>query len=66
MTYFNRVILDQLKRPIFFGCFDLSVFTVHATFDVTMGSFDGADVCELVGLYALNNLRKSFGNNNIG
>ena len=38
----------------------------HTTFDVTMGSFDGAEVCELVGLYALNNLRKRFGNNNIG
>ena len=36
------------------------------TFDVTMGSFDGAEVCELVGLYALNKLRERFGNNNIG
>ena len=25
-------------------------------FDVTMGSCDGADACELVGLYILNNL----------
>ena len=33
------------------------------TFDVTMGSFDGAEVCELVGLYALNKLREKFGNN---
>ncbi len=36
------------------------------TFDVTMGSFDGAEICELVGLYALNKLRTRFGNNNIG
>ena len=28
MTYFKRVILDQLKQPIFFCCFNLSVFTV--------------------------------------
>ena len=33
------------------------------TFDVTMGTFDGAEVCELVGLYALNKLREKFGNN---
>ena len=31
-----------------------------------MGSFDGAEICELVGLYALNKLRTRFGNNNIG
>jgi hypothetical protein len=31
------------------------------TFDVTMGSFDGAEVCELVGLFILNTLEKRFG-----
>ena len=30
-----------------------------------MGSFDGAEICELVGLYALNKLRTKFGNSNI-
>ena len=35
-------------------------------FDVTMGSFDGAEVCELVGLYVLNSLVKRFGKENIG
>ena len=31
-----------------------------------MGSFDGAEICELVGLYALNKLRTRFDSNNIG
>ena len=31
-----------------------------------MRSFDGAEICELLGLYALNNLCKRFGGNNIG
>ena len=36
-------------------------------FDVTMGSFDGAEVCELVGLFMLNKLSQKFKNNdNIG
>ena len=36
-------------------------------FDVTMGSFDGAEVCELVGLLMLNKLSQKFKNNdNIG
>ena len=36
------------------------------SFDVTMGSFDGAEVCELVGLYILNILGDKFGKDNIG
>ena len=29
-------------------------------FDVTMGSYDGAELCELVGLYLLDLLAKEF------
>ena len=32
-------------------------------FDVTMGSFDGAETCELVGLYILSKLTPVVGNN---
>ena len=35
-------------------------------FDVTMGSFDGAEICELVGLFILNHLGKRFRKENIG
>ena len=35
-------------------------------FDVTMGSFDGAEVCELVGLYLLDQLETNFGKNIFG
>ena len=31
-----------------------------------MGSYDGAEVCELVGLYLLNLLTNEFGKHNIG
>ena len=34
--------------------------------DVTMGSFDDAEICELVGLFILNNLREKCGKNNMG
>ena len=37
-----------------------------SSFDVTMGSFDGAEICELVGLYVLNILSRKFGAENIG
>ena len=35
-------------------------------FDVTMGSFDGAEVCELIGLFILNILSDKYGKNNVG
>ena len=31
-----------------------------------MGSYDGAEICELVGLFILNHLGKPFGKENIG
>ena len=38
----------------------------NSLFVVTMGSFDGAEICELVGLFILNHLGKRFGKENIG
>ena len=35
-------------------------------FDVTMGSSDGAEMCELVGLYLLNKIKPLLGSNNVG
>ena len=35
-------------------------------FDVTMGSLDGAETCELVGLYLFNSLRKEIALENVG
>ena len=36
------------------------------SFDVTMGSFDGAEICELVGLYILHLLGDQLGVDNLG
>ena len=38
----------------------------NGDFDVTVGSFDGAEVCELAGLLMLNELSKTFDKDNIG
>ena len=35
-------------------------------FDVTMGSFDGAEICEIVGLYLLNKLSLLLHKKNVG
>ena len=38
----------------------------HDLFDVTMDSFDGAELCELVGLYLLHKLEPLIGTQNTG
>ena len=45
---------------------DLWVKMSGAKFDVTMGSFDGAKICELVGLYLLHHLAKIFSKEAVG
>jgi len=51
------------------------LFTDHQTwvkksddpeFDVTMGSYDGAELCELVGLFILHSLTETYGDNACG
>ena len=41
------------------------MFVFNVRFDVTIGSYDGAEICDLVGLFILNHLGKKFGKKNI-
>ena len=36
------------------------------SFDVTMGAYDGAEVCELIGIYMLYLIEKKYDSKNIG
>ena len=54
------------RKSLLFCDGDLWVKKSGAEFDVTMGSFDGAEVCELVGLYLLHHLAKIFGKEAVG
>ena len=54
------------RKSILFCDGDLWVKKSGAEFDVTMGSFDGAEVCELVGLYFLHHLARIFGKEAVG
>ena len=38
----------------------------EGTFDITMGSYHGAEACELVGLFILNKLTRILGRDNVG
>ena len=35
-------------------------------FDVTIGAYDGADVCELVGIFMLNKISEKYNKNDVG
>ena len=54
------------RKSLLFSNNDIWVKKDNLTLDVTMGSFNGAEVCELVGLYQLNILKSGFGGKNIG
>jgi hypothetical protein len=62
-------IIKHARKSLLFGngklCMDKKDGS-NSLFDVTMGSFDGAEICELVGLFILNHLRTRFGKGNIG
>ena len=50
-----RIIL-QTKKGLLFSNTEVWVKKGQKPFDVTMGSWDGAEVCDLVGLYLLSQL----------
>ncbi len=60
------IIKHTRKSPLFNDGKPWTKKDSNSLFDVTMGSYDGAEICELVGLYILNNLRQKFGKENIG
>ena len=39
---------------------------VNEKLDVTMGPFDGAEICELVELFLLSEISKKYNKNNVG
>ena len=69
----TTTIEDEVITTIFHACksilFDKTSVWVkkdNPDFDVTVGSYDGPEVCELVGLYLLNLLTNEFGKHNMG
>ena len=59
-------ILLHCRKSFLFHNKDVWTKQKDSDFDVTMDNFDGAEICELVGLYLLNLLKKEFGSASIG
>ena len=54
------------KSLLFFGNETSKKKSTESCFDVTLGSFDGAEICELVGLYVQSNLENILPKTNFG
>ena len=59
-------IILHCRKSILFGSNGAWIKKNGSLFDIVMGSFDGAEICKLVGLFLPNNLTQLVGSNNIG
>lgn len=63
LTNDEKHIIMQAKRSTLSHNNELWCKKQSEEFDITMGSYDGAESCELVGLYMLNIIKKHLGDN---
>ena len=59
-------VIKHARKSLLFSGTDTWIKKGDDLFDVTMGSFDGAEVCELVGLYLLDRLSTLIDKRNVG
>ena len=59
-------VIRHSRRSLLFKSGEPWVKKEDEDFDVTMGAYDGAEVCELVGIYILSILSQKIGKKNIG
>lgn len=62
----NIDIIRHSRRSLLFNNGEPWVKKEDESFDVTMGAYDGAEVCELVGIYLQSILSQKIDKNNIG
>ena len=66
ITESDKNIIQQAKNSILVSKNEKWCKKSTTTFDVTMGSYDGAETCELVGLYMLNLINTKVTKGNFG
>ena len=66
ITKKDKNIINHARKSLLFSGDDTWMKRQSGLFDVTMGAFDGAEVCELVGSFLLNEISKTYAKNDIG
>ena len=59
----ERSIIHHAKRSVLINNKDIWCKKENSNFDITMGSYDGAESCELVGLFLLNQIQNTIEGN---
>ena len=59
-------VINHSRRSLLFDKDSVWVKKNNPNFDVTIGSYDGAELCELTGLYILSIMDSEFGKEKIG
>ena len=62
----NFEVIFHARKSLLFHSSQPWIKRDSDTFDVTMGAYDGAEICELVGIFMLSLLSKEYSSNNIG
>jgi hypothetical protein len=62
----DKEMIFHARKSLLFNYGESWVKKGNTQFDVTMGAYDGAEVCELVGCFLLAEISKKFERNNIG
>ena len=62
----DKVIIKHARKSLFFNQQQTWIKKESGLFDVTMGTYDGAEVCELVGIFILYLVSLKYNKNNIG
>lgn len=63
---FELEIIKHARKSLLFNKDEIWTKKGNTLFDVTMGSYDGAEICELVGLYLLDALGDRLGRGKVG
>ena len=59
-------VIFHARKSVLYNNREPSVKKEGGSFDVTMGAYDGAEVCELIGIYMLYLIGKKYDSKNIG
>ena len=62
----DKEIVFHARKSLLFNKEETWVKKEGGTFDVTMGAYDGAEVCELVGTYILHQIGSKYDKKNVG
>ena len=66
ITSEDKVIIKHARKSLLYGNSEPWMKKNNGLFDVTMGAYDGAEVCGLLGTFLLYELSLKYDKNNIG